>query len=413
MGIAAFIALLLGLLVGAAGVWLWARGEIRRRDDALAREAAAAAEKLALVERTKAEWETQLRALTSDALERSSQSLLDRADERLKPIRDTLDRFDEEAKKLEAQRVRTVTAIGEELKRVAEGQDRLRSETGNLVTALRRPDVRGRWGEMQLRRVLELAGMLEHCDFISQESQRDADGRLQRPDVVVRLAGGKSIVVDAKAPFDAYADAITSDDPDAQRAHLARHASQVRDHIGKLSAKEYWKQFESAPEFVVMFVDEGLYRAALEQDPSLFEAGVGAKVIIASPATLVGLLLTAAYTWQQENVAQNAREIAALGRELYDRIAVFTDLFGDVGKGLDRAVRKYNEAVGSLDSRLLVTARRFPGLGAGTRDLPSVAPVEQMARAIVAAELVAAPESTGQTSLSDAVIELPPRADAA
>jgi DNA recombination protein RmuC len=399
------VGLVIGVVAGAGAVWLWARGELASRRDALERERVSGAEKLALVERTQAEWESHLRSLTSEALEKSSTSLLERADERLRPIRDTLTRFDEETKRLEEKRVRTVTEISEELKRVTEGQERLRSETGNLVTALRRPDVRGRWGEMQLQRVIELAGMVEHCDFNRQESERDDEGRLLRPDLVVRLPGGKSIVVDSKAPFDAYADAIATDDADLKRAHLARHAAQVRDHIGKLSQKQYWKQFEPAPEFVVMFIDEGLYRAALDQDASLFDTGVEAGVIVASPATLIALLRTVAYGWQQETVTASAREIAQLGRQLYERLGTFSNTFANVGKALDKAVREYNGAVGSLETRLLVTGRRFPELGAGSGELPTLTPVEHLTRVIVASEL---------TPAGDAVIELPPRsADAA
>jgi DNA recombination protein RmuC len=391
---------LIGLLIGAIGVWLWARGEIARRNDGLA----AAAEKLALVERTQEEWEAHLRSLTNEALEKSSSSLLDRADERFRPIRETLDRFDEETKKLEEKRVRSVVAIGEELKRVAEGQDKLRSETGNLVTALRRPEVRGRWGEMQLRRVVELAGMVEHCDFLTQESARDDEGRLHRPDLVVKLPGGKSVVVDAKATGDAYLDAIACEDVDLKRAHLVRHAAQVRDRIRDLGSKQYWKQFDPAPEFVVMFVDEGLFRAAADQDPSLIEAGFEAGVIIASPATLIALLRTVAYGWQQETVAASAREVAQLGRQLYERIGIFAGNFSKIGKALDNAVRDYNGAVGSLDDRLLVTARKFPELGAGDGELPTVAPIERLTRAIVAAEFEPA----------DPLLELAPRtADAA
>ncbi len=398
------VGLVLGIVLGAAAVLLWARGEIGRRNDALASERASAAEKLTLVQRTQDEWEIHLRSLTSEALEKSSTNLLERADERLRPIKETLDRFDLETKKLEEKRVRTVVEIGEELKRVAEGQEKLRSETGNLVTALRRPDVRGRWGEMQLQRVVELAGMVEHCDFHRQESERDDEGRLLRPDLVVRLPGGKSIVVDSKAPFDAYADAIGCDDPELKAKHLARHAAQVRDHIGKLSLKQYWKQFEPAPEFVVMFIDEGLYRAALDQDASLFETGVEAGVIVASPATLIALLRTVAYGWQQETVAASAREIAELGRTLYDRLGVFARTFSKIGGALDNAVRAYNDAVGSLETRLLVTGRKFPGLGAGEGELPSVTPVDHVTRTIVAAEL----------ERVDDVIELPSRtADAA
>ncbi len=406
------IGLLIGVIVGAiaaaGATWGWARGEIGRRQDALEFERSSSAEKLALVERSRDEWEVHLRSLTSEALDKSSQALLERADERLRPIRDTLVRFDEESKKLEEKRVRSVTAIGEELKRVAEGQDRLRTETGSLVTALRRPDVRGRWGEMQLRRVVELAGMVDYCDFRTQETSRDDEGHLLRPDLVVKLPGGKNVVVDSKAPFDAYLDAIAAEDPALKLAHLARHAAQVRNHITQLGQKRYWQQFSPAPEFVVMFVDEGLFRAAVDQDASLFEAGVEAGVIVASPATLVALLRTVAYGWQQETVAQSAREIAELGRQLYDRLGVFAGSMGKVGKALDAAVGHYNSAVGSLETRLLVTARKFPGLGAGDGELPAPAPVERIARQISIAELE--PDEVE----SNEVVELPARsADAA
>ncbi|MEI8105774.1 MAG: DNA recombination protein RmuC [Actinomycetes bacterium] len=380
MSIANLIGLLGAALLGAAVTWWFSRSKIEY-------ERRASEEKLALVQRSQDEWETRLRALTSEALEKSSTSLLDRAEERLRPIRETLTRFDEQTKELEHKRVEAVTAIGEELKRVAEGQEKLRLETGNLVTALRRPDVRGRWGEMQLKRVVELAGMLEYCDFDTQESSRDDEGRLLRPDLIVRLPGGKSIVVDSKAPFDAYADAIGADDVDVKRRHLVRHAAQVRDHIAKLGAKQYWKQFKQAPEFVVMFIDEGLYRAALDQDASLFETSVEAGVIVASPATLIALLRTVAYGWQQETITASARQIAQEGRALYERIGVFAGTFSSIGRSLDKAVRDYNSAVASLDTRLLVTARKFPALGAGSGDLPEVEPIDRVTRTIAAPEL--------------------------
>jgi DNA recombination protein RmuC len=278
---------------------------------------------------------------------------------------------------------------------VAEGQERLRSETGNLVTALRAPHVRGSWGEMQLKRVVELAGMVDYCDFRTQESGRDDEGRLLRPDLVVKLPGGKSIVVDSKVPIDAYLDAVNCDDADTKQVHLARHAAQLRDHIGKLGQKRYWRQFDPTPEFVVMFVDEGLYRAALDQDGSLFEAGAESGVIVASPATLIGLLRTVAYGWQQETVAASARAVSSLGRELYERLGVFAGHLAKVGRGLDTAVGAYNQAVSSFETRLLVTARKFPEHGVGGEPPAELKQLDRVPVAPVAPELSAVDDVPG------------------
>jgi DNA recombination protein RmuC len=229
--------------------------------------------------------------------------------------------------------------------------------------------------------------MLDHCDFRLQESTRDDEGRLLRPDLVVKLPGGKSIVVDAKVPIDAYLDAINCEDPELKRRHLARHAAQLREHIGRLAEKRYWRQFDPSPEIVVMFVDEGLYRAALDQDGSLFEAGAESGVIVASPATLIGLLRTVAYGWQQETVAESARAVSALGRELYERLGVFGGHFAKLGRSLDAAVGAFNQAVGSFESRLLVTARKFPEHGVTAGELPEPIQIERKPVALSAPEL--------------------------
>ena len=389
----AILLLLIGLGVGGGAVYLWARTAIGARDAAIERERAAADEKLELVEQHRSEWEMRLKAATGDALTKSQASLLELAEAKLAPIKETLGRFEEQARQLEDRRLRAVSAVGEQLRTVAEGQERLRAETGSLVTALRAPHVRGSWGEVQLKRVVELAGMLDYCDFRTQASERDDDGRLLRPDMVVQLPGGKSIVVDSKVPIEAYLDAVNCDEPEQKRTHLARHAAQMRDHIGKLGQKRYWRQFEPSPEFVVMFVDEGLYRAALDQDGSLFEAAAESGVIVASPATLIGLLRTVAYGWQQETVAESARAISSLGRELYDRLGVFAGHFAKVGRGLDTAVGAFNHAVSSFETRLLVTARKFPEHGVTNDELPATKQIERKPVVLSAPEVVALPRA--------------------
>jgi DNA recombination protein RmuC len=376
----AIVFLLLGLLLGGGAVLIWSRERLGR-----ARAEAQA------VERNQGEWEDRLKAATGDALLKSQASLLELAEARLAPIKETLTRFETQSRQLEDKRAREVSAIGERLREVAAGQEKLRTETGSLVTALRAPHVRGRWGEVQLKRVVELAGMLDYCDFRTQASERDDDGRLLRPDLVVKLPGGKCIVVDAKVPIEGYLDAVETDDADLKRVHLGRHAQQVREHIRKLGQKRYWDQFESTPEFVVMFVDEGLYRAALDQDGSLFEAGAAAGVIVASPATLIGLLRTISYGWQQETVAESAREIASLGNELYERLGVFAGHFAKVGRGLDTAVGAFNHAVSSFETRLLVTARKFPEHGVTNDELPELKQIERKPVVVSAPELVALP----------------------
>jgi DNA recombination protein RmuC len=386
-------AILLGLAIGAAASWLVARS--RAAADAAPLQAELArleAARTAAEERLRAREgdDERLKALASEALRQNNSSFLELAQTQLAPIRESLERFGVQTQALESSRRQAYGALFTQVQQLAESQERLRTETGNLVKALRAPHVRGRWGEMQLKRVVELAGMVAYCDFVEQSTTADVDGRLLRPDLVVKLPGGKNVVVDAKAPLNAYLDALECEDEAARKAHLQTHARQVRDHITKLAAKAYWKQFAPAPEFVVMFLpDETFFRAACELDPALHEVGPENGVLVASPTMLIGLLKTVAYGWQQETVAESAREIAALGRELYDRLGTFAGHMAKAGRGLTTAVGAYNEAVASLETRVLVTARKFEERGAASGDLPEAPPLDKAVRPLQAAELAA------------------------
>jgi DNA recombination protein RmuC len=377
------VGLLIGLLVGALAAWLVARSQLAR----LEAEREAARARVTALEGD----EERLKALASEALRQNNSSFLELAQTQLQPIRETLQRFDQQTQALEQSRRQAYGSLDAQVRQLAETQERLRAETSHLRTALRAPGTRGRWGELQLRRVVELAGMLPHCDFDLQTTVTADDGRLLRPDLVVRLPGGKNVVIDAKAPLEAYLNALEADDEDARRAHLAHHARQVRDHISKLGQKRYWEQFEPAPEFVLMFLpDETFFRVACEADASLVEAGPQANVLPTSPTSLIGLLKIFAYAWQQETVTENAREIAGLGRELYERLGVFAAHFAKVGRALDTATGAYNQAVGSLETRVLVTARKFEERGAATGELPEVESLERSPRPLTQPELTRA-----------------------
>jgi len=299
------------------------------------------------------------------------------------PVRDSLNKVDAQIQQMEVARGDAYGELRAQVQSLITTQKQLQSETGNLVRALRTPNVRGRWGEIQLRRVVEIAGMLSYCDFAEQESVTTETGRL-RPDLVVKLPGGKHVVVDAKTPLDAFLDAFETTDEDARRACLAKHARQVRDHMNTLSGKKYWEQFAATPEFVVMFLPgETFFSAALEQDSGLIEHGVLNRVIPASPTTLIALLKAINYGWNQEKLARNAQQISELGKELHDRLRLLAGHIASVGIGLDRAVESYNKAVGSLESRVLVSARKFAELGASVaEDIPELEPIETTARAL-------------------------------
>ena len=307
----------------------------------------------------------------------------------VKLIAESLARMDGKLELIEQGRRETQGSLTSHLRSVAETQEKLRTETANLVTALRSPHTRGRWGEIQLRRVCEMAGMIDRCDFVEQSSFQSDAGRL-RPDVVVQLPGGKNVVVDAKAPLEAYLSAVEASDPDQRAAYLQSYGRHVREHVTKLSQKAYWSQFDSSPEFVVMFLPgEALFSAALEQVPGLIEEGVAQKVLITTPTSLIAVLRAVHYGWRQEKVAESARAVSELGRELHGRLGTLAGHFMKLGRSLDSSVKAYNETVGSLESRVLVTARKLSehGAASGGEELPEPQQVETAARSVQAADL--------------------------
>jgi DNA recombination protein RmuC len=301
------------------------------------------------------------------------------------PVREKLTRMESEIARLERERRESQGQLAQMIRQLGEGVVGLRAETGNLANALRRPSTRGSWGEIQLRNVVEMAGMVAHCDFLEQSTLNTPDGAL-RPDMLVRLPGGKVVVVDSKVPLEAYLQALESEEDSERELHAVRHARQTRDHINRLASKGYQRQLDSTPEFVVMFLpSDGIYQAALAADPSLIEYGVSQHVLIATPTTLIGLLWAVHYGWRQEMIAESAREIAESARELHRRLGRFIEPFGKVGRQLDSAVTAYNEAVGSFDRRVMPQVRSIEQAGASS-DREVIAPpaIETGARRITA-----------------------------
>ena len=391
------------------------RAENARLKAELEAERAMLTEKLGVLNQAQEQLSSAFRALSAQALQANNQSFLDLAaqtlgkfqqgaqgdlekrqqaiQELVGPVKVSLEKLDGRIQDIEKVREGAYQALTTQVRSLAEGQGDLRRETSNLVRALRQPMARGRWGELQLRRVVEMAGMLEHCDFIEQASAVGEDGIL-RPDLVVRLPGGRNIVVDATTPLTAYHDAIETEQDELRKQKLVEHARQVRDHMTKLGRKSYQEQFEPPPELVVMFLPgEMFFSAALEQDPELIEFGVGEKVIPATPTTLIAMLRAIAYGWKQEALARNAQEISELGRELHERISVMAGHWAKVGKNLGDAVGAYNKAVASLESRVLVSARRFKELKAvpDGREIEEIDQVEVLPRALPVAELAIQP----------------------
>jgi len=416
--VVALVAGALGALLGALIATHRSGASLRAAQVLLARtgaeldaDRAANAERVRSVQADQSRLADQFGALAATALAANNEQFLVLADQRFRanqqaqgselarreeavkqlvePLARTLDQVHVELTTAEQARLAGTAALGEQVRAMRESSELLRTETSQLVTALRSSQVRGKWGEIQLRRVVESAGMLEHIDFVEQDQVRTDDGPL-RPDLVVRLSGGKNVVVDAKVAFLGYLDACQATDDAVRAQRMAAHARHFRKHIDDLAGKRYWDQFAPAPEFVVMFVPaEAFFHAALEQDPALFEYAFERNVVIATPMTLIALLRTVAYAWRQDALAANAQQVLTLGKELHGRIATLGNHVAKLGRAIDSAAGAYNQTVSSLETRVLVSARRFADLSVVDAELPTPTPVNPRLSAVSAPELVA------------------------
>jgi DNA recombination protein RmuC len=395
--------LLLGIAIGCVIGYLYARSRLA----ATAERARAAEEKARLIEGQLAD---RFEALSARAVDASTARFLDVAEERLEnrraavenlvePLKQTLARVESQLRESDAARTRSHAALAEQVHLAQQTSEQLRTQTAALVNALRRPEARGRWGELQLRRVVELAGMSARCDFDEQVTVNTEDGPL-RPDMVVRLAGGKNIVVDSKVSLAAYLEAAEASDEAVQAARLDAHARHLRDHVDRLAGKAYWAALSPAPEFVIAFIPgEAFLAPALERDPGLLEYALAKRVHIATPTTLVTMLRTAQYAWQQAALSDNARAVFDLGRELYERLSGLGKHMDRLGRALTSAVSTYNQTVGSLETRVLVSARRLSDLGVVDGPLDGPDAVESQTRGLTAPELVSAAEADRRVEL--------------
>ncbi len=416
MNLSHWLILLTGVTLAALIGWLLAHQRAQRditrlREDnarltsKLEAQEAAMEEKVRSFEEARDQLENTFKSLASDVLKSNSSEFLKLAETNfktlhtkasgdleqrekavesmVKPIREALEKTDQQIRKMEKERQSAFGSLTQHLQFMAQAQEQLQGETRNLVKALRRPEVRGQWGEMTLKRLAELAGMVEHCDFDQQQSV-DTDQGKQRPDMIVRMPGSREIIVDAKAPMDGYLAAVEAQDDTNRVVELQRHARNVRDRVRELSSKGYWQQFPQSPDFVVLFIPgDQFLSSALEVDTKLLEDAMTDKVVLATPSSLVALLRAVAYGWRQEALAENAEHIRTVGQDLYERLSTFSEHLEKVGGHLSRSVDSYNKAVGSFDSRVLPGARKFTDMGIqGKKDLPEPEPVERLPRAL-------------------------------